>query len=554
MADAPAKPNPAIQVLNQLKELWGKQPKGRRTLAVVALVGILGFVGITTVLHKTETWVSVADMSPEAAQQVYTKLINRGIAARFQAGKVEVQDTDLDQARAISATTIGMSSMASMDSKFKDGGSLGRTSFDEQVAYKVALQGELSRQIMELHGVQSANVQIAFGKKTAIATMETPATASVTIVPNPGQKLTPDQVSGIRALVASSVENLDATKVAVIGPHGQMDGNEKNSSSKQEDLEQKIANRVRMHLETLVGIGHVIVNVSADLDERKRKSVSDTYDKDSPVIRSESKTVDGNDPTKGGQSSVGGVAGTQGNLPGAPAPTAGSGAGSAAAAGNGHIQETKNYEINHVVETVEQPEQTIKKLHVAVLVDQARDKDGKAIAVKPEDTKLYLAQASVAAGIDNARGDQIELSSAPFASAPEAPPVPAAKPLLPVPVPVAAGGAGGLLVLIGLVIFMLKRKKAKQAANEAAKSLVLAGNKRALPPTVATLERVLDGETGADVKPELPAGKEALGLPEGKTVQDRVMEVVRSDVERAASVLTGWLAEQPQPAAKQASK
>ncbi|MFT3694178.1 MAG: flagellar basal-body MS-ring/collar protein FliF [Kofleriaceae bacterium] len=552
MADAP-KQNPAAQVATQLKQLWEKQPKGRRTLAVVAVVGIAGFVGITTILHKTETWIPVADMSPEAAQQVYSKLINRGLTAKFEAGKVLVQDTDIDQARAISATTIGMSSMATMDSKFKDGGSLGRTSFDEQVAYKIALQGELGRSIMDLSHVQSANVQIAFGKKTAISAMETPATASVTLVPAPGQKLTPDQVSGIRSLVAASVENLDATKVAVIGPNGQMDGNEKNSSSKVEDLEQKIANKVRSHLETLVGMGHVIVNVAADIDERKVDQVEDIYDKDSAVPRSTSETIDGNDPTKTGtQSSVGGIAGAQGNLPGAPAPTGG--AANANAAAGGHVQRTINNEINHIVKKTAMPDQSIKKLHVAVLVDQLRDKDGKAIAVKPEDSKMWLAQARLAAGIDDARGDQIELSQAPFAAPPEMPPLPVVKPLLPVPMPVAAGGAGGLVVLIAAVLFMLKRKKAKKAANENAKSLVLKGNKLALPPTVATLERVLDGDTGAaSLKPELP-GKETLGLPEGKSVQDRVMDVVRSDVERAASVLTGWLAEAPQPSAKQASK
>ncbi|HEY0250452.1 MAG TPA: flagellar M-ring protein FliF C-terminal domain-containing protein, partial [Kofleriaceae bacterium] len=339
----------------------------------------------------------------------------------------------------------------------------------------------------------------------------------------------------------------------VIGPHGQMDGNERNTTSKQEDLEQRIANKTRAQLEMLLGEGHVMVNVTAELDERKMSSVSDTYNKDSATVRSESETIDGNDPTKNGQSSIGGVAGAQGNLPGAPAPTAGSGSAGSGAGGNGHIQKTTNYEIDHKIEKIEMPEQSIKTLHVAVLVDQPRDKDGKAIAAKPDDMKMWLAQARQTAGINDARGDQIELSSAPFATVepPAAPPV--AKPLLPVPMPVAAGGAGALVVLIGLVIFMLKRRKAKKLAGKT-QALVLPGNKLAFPTPVAALERVLDGHTDAEADARALPGKETLGLPEGKSTQERVMDVVRSDVERAASVLTGWLAEQPAPAAKQVSK
>ena len=47
-------------------------------------------------------------------------------------------------------------------------------------------------------------MQIAFGRKAAIKDMESPATASVTLVLRPGQQLTPDQISGIRAMVAAS--------------------------------------------------------------------------------------------------------------------------------------------------------------------------------------------------------------------------------------------------------------------------------------------------------------------------------------------------------------
>ncbi|HEY0255070.1 MAG TPA: hypothetical protein VGC41_26265, partial [Kofleriaceae bacterium] len=150
MADAPAKQNPALQVLQQLKELWGKQSKGRRTIAVLALLGVIGFVAVTTVFKKTESWTAVAEsVGPADQQNIFAKLTSRGLHARLNAGKVEVEDADIDQARAISVLTIGAASMPSLENVFKDP-QLGRTATDEQVAYKRALQGELARNIIEL--------------------------------------------------------------------------------------------------------------------------------------------------------------------------------------------------------------------------------------------------------------------------------------------------------------------------------------------------------------------------------------------------------------------
>ena len=207
MADAPSKSqNAAVQVLKQTKELWDKQPKGRRTLAVLIVLGVLGFVAITTIVKKTETWTAIAEgMAPSDAQAIYATLIGRGINARMRDGLVEVEGDDLGQARAIATLSASSAGLSSMEKEFT-GDHIGRTSFDEQVAYKRGLEGELSRNIIALAELSSARVTIAFGKKSAVKDMEMPATASVTVVPRAGRQLSPDHVSGIRAMVAASVD------------------------------------------------------------------------------------------------------------------------------------------------------------------------------------------------------------------------------------------------------------------------------------------------------------------------------------------------------------
>lgn len=536
MADAPSKsPNAALQVLKQTKELWDQQPKRRRTLAVLIVVAVIAIVGISSVMKKVENWTPVAEgMSPGDTQNVYSALIARGLNARLREGRVEVEDADLPQAKAIAAVSAGATGLSSMSEQF-DHSTLGRTEFEQQVAFKRALQGELSRSIISLAQVSSANVQIAFGKKAAIKDMESPATASVTLVLRPGQQLTPDQISGIRAMVAASVDNLDASKVVVIGPRGPLDGTEKSGTNNQGDLEARIAEKTRTMLEKIVGIGHVSVVATADIDTSKVNSIEHQYDKDRAVIRSQARTIDGSNPSPT-QSSVGGVAGAQGNLAGSPAPTGG-GSGSAVA-GNGHLTESTNYEISDKTIQTEMPEQKIKKLHVAVLVDEDKDKAGKSIVRTKPELERVTALTRQTAGIDDARGDTLEVTSVAFApiEVPTDPEPP--KSLLPVPLPVAIGGGVGVLVLLAVVIILLKGRGKKGKTQ----ALALNRGRLAFPTPVAELERALDGEPANATQ---LAGKEQASLPPGRTAQERVMDVVRSDVERAAGVLTGWLAEAP---------
>src|SRR3954470_8932749 len=162
MADAPKSPNQVVLVLKQLKELWDKQPKGRRTLAVLIVVGILAVVGASSVLKKTETWVvAVESLAPDQTQDFYTRLLTRGIDARMRDGKVEVQENDLMLARAIGTVGFGIHGWEIMD-----GSAMGQTEMQQKLNFVRAIQGELTRSIIETYQVTSARVSITFGNQT----------------------------------------------------------------------------------------------------------------------------------------------------------------------------------------------------------------------------------------------------------------------------------------------------------------------------------------------------------------------------------------------------
>lgn len=532
-------------VVNQLKELWGNQSRGRRLLATLVVLGILGAVVFTRFIKTEAGWTIVADgASPDDSQELIATLEQRGMPVRLNAGKVEVRSDKVDQARAIAAAA-GLPRVGKGFELF-DGSKLGQSSFAEQVNFRRGLQGELARSIMAMAQVQGARVHLALGKRSVFKDRDQAATASVALHLHAGQQLGAEQVRGIRQLVAASVEGLRPDAVVVVDNHGNLlDGAEPTAANKSAAIELATTSRVRHILERVVGAGKVNVVTTAVVDDSDITETQEVFDNANPVLRSESRIVDGPgalDATT--LNGVGGVAGTRGNLPGAtPAAPAGNAAPNNA---NGRLQETKNFEISRTVRSVKKPDAQLTKLYLAVIVDYKTGADGKPAARDDKELAELTALARQAAGIDDARGDKIDLRSIPFVAdeVPEPEVVAAAKPaesLLPVPMPVAIGAAAGLLVLIVVVLFVMRGKKAKKPVM---KNMTLA-----LPAPVAELERALDARTPQESEAEavaraLPGIEERRALP-GQNTRDRVLAAVKSDVDRAAEVLTAWLSEPP---------
>jgi flagellar M-ring protein FliF len=531
MADAP--PTGPAAVVIQLKDLWGRQPRGRKTLALAVALGIAGIVAYTTLVHHAEPWTAVAEgVSPDDAQELLVLLEGRNLPVRMHDGKVEVATDRLEDARAVAASA-GMPHTGKGLELF-DSSSLGQSSFAEQVNYRRALQGELARSITALAQVENARVLIAFGKRSLAKDQEQPASASVALHLHAGQALSPDQVRGVRQLVAASIEGLRPDAVVIVDNHGNLlDGADPGAGDRKAELERTVTSRVRAMLERVVGAGKVSVVTTADVDDRKVSETQEVYDADHPALRSESRTIEGGDGTQG----IGGIAGTRGNLPGAPtaAPT-GSGSGAAGATGQ-RLQETKNYEVSRTVRQTTKPDVLLQRLHVAVVVDYKAGADGKPVAPSDKALAELTAVARQAAGIDDTRGDKIEVHAIPFASDPDAIAAAAAPAASGLPmVPLIGVGAGALV--LGIVIALLLRRRRRPER----------GPTLALPAPIAELERVLQARPAQRAPTE--TGIDPASLLAGRTVRDRVLDAVRSDVDRTAGVLTAWLAESPRKDAK----
>src|SRR4051812_48438709 len=100
MADVPSTGPTAV--LAQARDLWGRQPRGRKLLALLAVLGLAGVVAYSTLAHHDEPWTAIGEgSSPEDMQELYGVLQSRNLPVRLRDGKVEVATERLGEARAI---------------------------------------------------------------------------------------------------------------------------------------------------------------------------------------------------------------------------------------------------------------------------------------------------------------------------------------------------------------------------------------------------------------------------------------------------------------------
>ncbi|WP_026224642.1 flagellar basal-body MS-ring/collar protein FliF [Methyloversatilis thermotolerans] len=316
---------------------------------------------------------------------------------------------------------------------------LGQSQFSEQVTYQRALEGELARTIGTLAAVDGARVHLAIPKQSAFLRDDQKPSASVVVSLLGGRTLTPEQVGGIVHLVASSVPQLQPAAVSVLDQNGNLlssNRDPKDSTALNPtqlkyvgEIEAATVRRIESILEPLVGRGNFRVQTAADIDFNQAEQTAETY-KPNPTpntaIRSQQLSE-----SETNQPNPAGVPGALTNQPPAPATapvTTPPAPGTPAVAGaNGQPamlpvtsrkDSTTNYELDKTVQHIRQSVGQIKRLSVAVLVNQKTetDKDGKVVPVpaSQEDIQRITALVREAMGFNEGRGDTLNVASAPF--------------------------------------------------------------------------------------------------------------------------------------------
>jgi flagellar M-ring protein FliF len=283
---------------------------------------------------------------------------------------------------------------------------LGTSQFMEATRYRRGLEGELARTVSSLNNVKSARVHLAIPKSSVFVRDERKPSASVLVELYSGRGLEPSQVMAIVNLVASSVPEMDKGHVTVVDQKGNLlsdmqEMSELTMAGKQFDysrrLESLFTQRVHNILQPVLGNGRYKAEVSADVDFSAVESTSEMFNPDQPALRSEQSVNEQRSsslPPQGVPGALSNQPPAAGNAPqqataAAPSPSGPVAAGQPLLDANGaqimdpatgqpmlapypadkREQSTRNFELDRSVSYTKQQQGRLKRLSVAVVVD-----------------------------------------------------------------------------------------------------------------------------------------------------------------------------------------
>ena len=302
---------------------------------------------------------------------------------------------------------------------------LSSTSFQQNINYVRALEGELSRTIRAIDKVKVARVHLVLPKREAFAREANEPSASVILKMQGGTRLDKGQVSAIQHLIAAAVPKMKANRISIVDDKGTLlakgnDNDQEVAAQAADELklstEGRLARTVESMLERSLGPGRVRAEVSVEMDLSRAVTTEETYDPDSRVVRSQVTVNENEENTDGEQSSVS----VTNNL---PDPNASNSTGNKSSSKSGKTQETTNYEISKKVKNTVREMGEIRRITAAVLVDGVYDigADGKKIYRDrtPEETAKLEELVRNAIGFDRSRQDQVKVVSMQFAGGDE---------------------------------------------------------------------------------------------------------------------------------------
>lgn len=524
--------------LDQFRQLWGGLTAAQRGVFVaVAAALAAGFAALAFWAGSPDYAVLYGKLSVDDAAQVVERLRTDGVPYRLQDGgrTVLVPSARVYDVRLLLAGE-GVPHGGVVGFEIFDKSGFGMTDFAQKVNYTRALEGELTRTIRRLDGVEGARVHLVLPERRLFETEHQPSAASVVLQLGPGRRLSAKQTQGVVYLVSSSVPGLEPSRVTVVDTQGnvlyQASGEEPGllAASQFEykrAYEREAERRVREMLERVLGSGAAVVQVSARFDFDRVEETSEVFDPEAVAVRSEARESE----SGAGQGRPSGVPGVASNAAGVSA-----GAGAAGVVSSRET-ETVNYEVSKKVTRIQRAPGALARLTVAVAVDgtyrEGADGAKEFVPRASEDLAGIRSLVEKAVGIDTLRGDEVEVTSIPFRPA-EVLEEPSG---FWVPELVSVLARLGTVALVALLLVLGVARPLLRWLGSTSRAPEVTG-----PVTIAELERKLaagaseEGFTLEETTPSETVRRE--------TLKRRLSEMVQTEPEVAAQLIRSWMTEE----------
>jgi flagellar M-ring protein FliF len=531
---------------------------GARRLAVLAMIGFctLAVLGLGSYyLSRPTTEVLYSGLDRQDVAGIGAALKESGIAfdVSSDGASVMVPVGQTATARMILAEK-GLPHSSSVGNELYDKlGSLGLTSFMQEVTKVRALEGELARTIQMMRGVKAARVHIVMPDEGSFRRARQAPSASVVIRTESADDRSTAQA--IRHLVSAALPGMTVAEVTVLNVDGTLlasgsdAGGEEpgNMLALEKSVSQNIQDSVRKTLAPYLSLRNFQISVAARLNTDKKQVNETTYDPESRVERSV-RVVKENQTSQ--NSSAQAPTGVERNLPQAK-PSANDAKQSTDETKKN--EELTNYEVSSKTVSTVSEGFVIEGLSVAVLVNRQGIAASLGDKATPEAIDKQVKEieqlVSSAAGLRKERGDTIKVSVVDFVdSGKELEPVEG--PSLTEQVMRQSGTliSAGAVVLVAVLMIWL-------GVRPATKALLASKPEQQAPiaflpdgaPAVGDFASIVDNfpkDSSPGLLPEPTEGDDILRnilARKGKNPQKLLEQLVDYDEAQAAAILKQWI-------------
>ncbi|RNJ46588.1 flagellar M-ring protein FliF [Mesorhizobium erdmanii] len=543
------------QIQSIISNLRGFGVKRLAMLAGIAVL-VMGVIGIASVyLNRPAYDTLYVGLDRADVNQIGLVLGEAGIG--FDVGSdgtsVLVPAGTTAQARMLLAEKGLPTSANAGYELFDNVGAMGLTSFMQQITRVRALEGEIARTIQSISGIKAARVHIVMSERANFRRDEQQPSASVVIryAGIDAEK----SAQSIRHLVAAAVPGLSADKVTVLDSNGNLlaAGDDPSNTSAartlgvEQTVEAQIGDNIRRALTPYLGPDNFRASVKAEVNTDTRQTEETIFDPNSRVERSV-QSVRANENSNQKQAST--PASVEQNLPETQATST---EGPQTTSANDRKEEITNYEINSKKIATVSNGYTVTKMSIAVVVNQDRLKTILGKDATPEQIAKRVAEiqkmVTSATGLDDKRGDVIDVSAVEFIDGLDGEAIPQAGMLD--SIGQHAGtliNAGAFIVVVFLVAFFGLRPMA--AALTARATPALSGpNFDEVQRSLPTPEAAASADAGAAIGalPGTRPGTNPLDDLRQKirpAPQERLARMVDLNEERTAQILRKWAAQE----------
>ncbi|MGI5839076.1 MAG: flagellar basal-body MS-ring/collar protein FliF [bacterium] len=401
------------QFRQQVAELWGRLNRAQKIIigGSIVLLPLCIVIG-TSLFSSQRNYVPLfTQLEANDAGEVVAKLDEMNVSyALAEGGSAVLVPGEAVYETRLALAREGLPKGSVVGFEIFDRTALGTTDFVRRVQYIRGLQGELTRTIRQIDGVEEVSVHIVLPEESLYTQQKKQATAAVLLNLRAGAALEQQQVRGIVHLISRSVEGLLTDNITVIDDSGRILSNGFASEADtatgiltlsqmemQNTVQEELEHKLQSMLEQVLGPGNVVARVNAELNF-DQKTVSRRFFEPvegEGVLRSIEEL---HETFRGTGTPPDTAAGTPG-IPGYPAADGGSSEFS-------HSETTMNFEISETTENMVVAPGSIKRLSVAVMLNREQ-------LTAQEQTVIENAVASTI-GVDLARSDQITVAAFPF--------------------------------------------------------------------------------------------------------------------------------------------